>query len=93
MRFGLNSTGCWINDGRRVHCEQNSADFIGGESSGLDVMVKDRKRFANTNGWGFFTFGHHPPPYAETASAASVLECASCHIAYVSKTDMVYVQS
>ena len=55
-------------------------------------MVKDSKRFAKTNGWGFFTFGHHPLPYAESAEEASVLECAGCHMTYVSKTDMTFVE-
>lgn len=72
--------------------EPSGRGFFDGAYNGLDVMVKDRKRFANTNGWGFFSFGHHPPPYAESAKAAPVLECAGCHMTYVSKTDMVYVQ-
>lgn len=33
---------------------------------GLDVMVKDSKRFGDTNNWGFFTFGHQAPPYKPT---------------------------
>ena len=56
------------------------------------MSVKDSKRFAKTNGWGFFTFGHHPLPYAETAAESSVAECASCHIANVAKTDMTWIQ-
>jgi len=59
---------------------------------GLDVMVKDSKRFKDTNDWGFFTFGHQAPPYQSTANAMTKAECASCHIAGVSKTDMVWVQ-
>lgn len=59
---------------------------------GLDVMVKDNKRFGNTNNWGFFTFGHQAPPYKPTANVMSVGECAYCHIASVAKTDMVWVQ-
>ena len=55
-------------------------------------MVKDSKRFANTNKWGFFTFGHHAPPYSPTAKVMSTGQCASCHIAGVAKTDMVWVQ-
>jgi len=72
--------------------EPSGRGFFDGQYNGLDVMVKDRKKFADTNGWGFFTFGHHPPPYAESVKASSVLECAGCHTTYVSKTDMVYVQ-
>jgi cytochrome P460 len=59
---------------------------------GLDVMVKDSKRFADTNKWGFFTFGHQAPPYSPSAGRMSAAQCASCHIAGVAKTDMVWVQ-
>ena len=59
---------------------------------GLDVMVKDSKRFGDTHDWGFFSFGHQAPPYQPTASVKSAGECASCHIAGVAKTDMVWVQ-
>jgi hypothetical protein len=44
------------------------------------------------NGWGYFTYGHHPEPYAESAAASPVTECAECHLANVAKTDMTYVQ-
>lgn len=59
--------------------------------NGLDVMVKDSQRFGDTNGWGFFNFGHHAPPYLPTAGAAPEAECAACHRA-VEKTDMVFRQ-
>jgi len=58
--------------------------------SGLDVMVKDSKRYSKTNDWGFFTFGHHVEPYESAAKESS--QCAYCHIANVAKTDMVWVQ-
>ena len=53
---------------------------------GLDVMVKDSKRFGTTNNWGFFTFGHHAPPYEPAANVMSSTECAYCHVAGVAKT-------
>lgn len=59
---------------------------------GLDVMVKDSKRFSDTHNWGFFSFGHQAPPYQPMASVKSAGECAYCHIAGVAKTDMVWVQ-
>jgi len=59
---------------------------------GLDVMVKDSKRFGDTNNWGFFTFGHQTPPYDPTAKLMPAGQCAYCHIAGVAKTDMVWVQ-
>jgi hypothetical protein len=66
--------------------------YFPSELHGMDVMVKDSKRFANTNKWGFFTFGHQAPPYSPSARVMSVAQCASCHIAGVAKTDMVWVQ-
>jgi len=66
--------------------------YFPGALHGLDVMVKDSKRFSSTHDWGFFTFSHHAPPYLPTAKLMSAGECASCHIAGVAKTDMVWVQ-
>lgn len=77
-------------DGSRT--EPSGRGYFNGEYNGIDVTVKDSKRFAKTNGWGFFTFGHHPLPYAESAAESSVSECAGCHIANVAKTDMTWIQ-
>ena len=83
----LNST---FPDGSRT--EPSGRGYFNGKFNGIDVTVKDSKRFAQTNGWGFFTFGHHPLPYAATAAESSVTECAGCHIANVAKTDMTWIQ-
>lgn len=72
--------------------EPSGRGFFNGQYNGIDVTVKDTKRFAKTNGWGFFTFGHHPLPYAESASEAPITQCAGCHQAFVAKTDMTWVQ-
>lgn len=77
-------------DGSRI--EPSGRGYFNGELNGIDASVKDSKRFAKTNGWGYFTFGHHPMPYAKTAAEASVSECAGCHEANVAKTDMTWVQ-
>ena len=77
-------------DGSRS--EPSGRGYFNGEFNGLDVTVKDSKRFSRTNGWGFFNFGHHPVPYAESAEEAPASECAGCHGAYVAKTDMTWVQ-
>jgi hypothetical protein len=66
--------------------------YFPGALNGLDVMVKDSARFSRTNNWGFFSFGHHAEPYNATAKESSITECASCHIANVARTDMVWVQ-
>jgi hypothetical protein len=77
-------------DGSRK--EPSGRGFFNGEYNGIDASVKDSKRFAATNGWGYFTFGHHPLPYEETAKESPVTDCAGCHLANVAKTDMTWVQ-
>jgi hypothetical protein len=77
-------------DGSRT--EPSGRGYFNGQYNGIDLTVKDSKRFAKTNGWGFFTFGHHPLPYAESAAEAPATECASCHQTFVAKTDMTWVQ-
>jgi hypothetical protein len=77
-------------DGSRK--EPSGHGFFNGEYNGIDVTVKDSKRFAETNNWGFFTFGHHPLPYAERAKESSAAECAGCHQTYVAQTDMTWIQ-
>jgi hypothetical protein len=77
-------------DGSRI--EPSGRGFFNGVLNGIDMMVKDSKRFAATNNWGFFTFGHHPMPYDKTSAERPASECAGCHIANVAKTDMTYIQ-
>jgi hypothetical protein len=72
--------------------EPSGRGFFNGEFNGIDCTVKDSKKFAETNGWGFFTFGHHPEPYDGYAAEAPAAECASCHQANVAKTDMTWIQ-
>lgn len=59
--------------------------YFAGEFNGMDVMVKDSRRFKDTNAWGFFNFGHHAPPYLKTAEAAPAANCAGCHSANAGK--------
>ena len=77
-------------DGSRT--EPSGRGYFNGEYNGMDVTVKDSKRFAATNGWGFFNFGHHPLPYSPWAKEASAAECAGCHQSFVANTDMTWVQ-
>ena len=71
--------------------EASGRGFFAEKFNGIDMMVKDSKRFADTNGWGFFNFGHHAPPYAVKAAAAPNEACASCHTANATK-DMVFTK-
>jgi Cytochrome P460 len=77
-------------DGSRT--EPSGRGYFNGAYNCMDVTVKDSKRFAKTNGWGFFNFGHHPEPCEKTAAERSATECAGCHIANVAKTDMTWIQ-
>lgn len=77
-------------DGSRT--EASGRGYFNGQYNGIDLTVKDSKRFAKTNGWGFFTFGHHPMPYEKAAAEKPVSECAGCHIANVAATDLTWVQ-
>jgi len=72
--------------------EASGRGYFNGAYNGIDLSMKDSKRFANTNGWGFFTFGHHPLPYDKTSAEKPATECAGCHIANVAKTDMTWIQ-
>ena len=75
-------------DGSRY--EPSGRGFFPGPVNGMDVALKDSSRFAETNNWGFFNFGHHAPPYAPTAMQAPKEECAQCHIDNAHE-DMIYV--
>jgi hypothetical protein len=77
-------------DGSRK--EPSGRGYFNGAYNGIDLSIKDSKRFANTNGWGFFTFGHHPLPYNKTSAERPATECAGCHIANVAATDMTWIQ-
>jgi hypothetical protein len=66
-------------DGSRT--EASGQGYFPGARNGIDISVKDSKRFKDTNDWGFFNFGHNAPPYQKTASAAPKDPCAACHIA------------
>jgi hypothetical protein len=86
---------CLVQPGKYPDQSLDSASgrgYFPGPLNGLDVMVKDSKRFGKTNNWGFFNFGHHPQPYNSSAKESSVGECAGCHIANVAKTDMVWIR-
>lgn len=71
--------------------EPSGRGFFADRVAGIDMMVKDSKRFADTDGWGFFNFGHHEPPYAKEAAAAPKEACAACHIGNATY-DMVFTE-
>jgi hypothetical protein len=72
--------------------EPSGRGFFNGTYNGIDLAIKDSKKYAKTHGWGYYTFGHHPMPYDQTSEERPSSECAGCHIANVAKTDMTYIQ-
>jgi hypothetical protein len=72
-------------DGSRT--EPSGRGFFPGKFNGADVTVKDSKRFAATDGWGYFNFNHFEPK-AKMAKVKSKDECAFCHIASAKKDDV-----
>jgi hypothetical protein len=74
------------NDGSSV--EVSGRGYFPAALNGIDISVKDSGRFKDTNGWGYFNFGHHAPPYAKTAAEQPKAACAGCHIE--NATNMVF---
>jgi Cytochrome P460 len=72
-------------DGSRT--EPSGRGYFPGPFNGADVTVKDTKRYADTNGWGYYNFNHHEPK-APTAKLRPLEECAFCHIASAKKDDV-----
>jgi hypothetical protein len=72
-------------DGSRT--EPSGRGYFPGPLNGADVTVKDSKRYADTDGWGYYNFNHHEPK-APTATLKPKGECAFCHIASAKKDDV-----
>ena len=61
---------------------------------GLGLMVKDSQRFPTAPGnWGFFSFGHKPPPYDPTSLVRPDSQCAACHKTLAADTDYVITKA
>jgi hypothetical protein len=53
--------------------------YFMGDFNGMDVSIKDSKRFKDEPGnWGYFTFGHKPPLRRE-AVMNNAAACNACH--------------
>ena len=72
-------------DGSRT--EPSGRGYFPGRMNGADVTVKDTKRYAASDGWGYYNFNHHEPK-APTAKLRAKEECAFCHIASAKKDDV-----
>lgn len=65
--------------------------FMGG-FKGLELTVKDAKRFSiEPGGWAYFSFGNEGKPYAKTAKAFPTESCNTCH-ENAAENDFVFTQ-
>lgn len=65
--------------------------YFMGEFVGLEVAIKDSKRYPKEPGsWAYFSFGHSYP-LAKKAKAQKTAACAACHQA-LAADDMVFTQ-
>ena len=70
--------------------EPSGRGYFPSVGNGIDIAVKDSTKYAETNDWAYFNFGHHAKPYEKTASALPRESCADCHVA--NATDMVFIK-
>lgn len=72
--------------------EVSGVGYFQGEFAGLELTIKDTKRFSKEpGGWAYFSFGHKKPPYAKTAKAFPTASCNACHEA-AAADDWVFTQ-
>lgn len=72
--------------------EVSGQGYFQGEFIGLELTVKDTEKFADQpGGWVYYSFGHHPEPYEQTAKAFPAETCNSCHEANAAD-DFVFTQ-
>ena len=71
--------------------EVSGRGYFQGEFTGLELTVKDTKRYPKEpGGWAYFSFGHKLP-YAQTAKAFPTDSCNACHEASAGD-DFVFTQ-
>jgi hypothetical protein len=94
------SPGCadWLNDGailsktqwsKKTSPEIGTRVTVPGELREVQFMVKDSKRFADSNGWGYALFNYDAASGTFTPSGTGVKCGAACHNA-AAKKDYVF---
>ncbi len=54
--------------------------YFMGEFAGFEIAYKSAEHFPDEPGnWGYFSFGHHAPPYAAATKRMPTQACNSCH--------------
>ena len=83
-------TGAGCDDMTRVCTGHLGTGIFQAGYMGIGMMVKDRRRFPdNAGNWGYFEFGHRPPPYESISVVRPKTQCESCHVALAADTDYV----
>lgn len=66
--------------------------YFMGDFIGFEIAYKSAGHFPDAPGnWAYFTFGHHPPPYAAATAPMPLDQCSSCHQASAAE-DFVFTQ-
>lgn len=66
--------------------------YFMGDFIGFEIAYKSAERFPDEPGnWAYFTFGHHPQPYAPSAARQPIEACNSCHES-AAADDFVFTQ-
>lgn len=66
--------------------------YFMGDFAGFEIAYKSAKHFPNEPGhWGYFSFGHHAPPYAGATNRMPTEACNACHQANAGD-DFVFTQ-
>ncbi len=72
--------------------EVSGAGYFMGEYSGFEITIKSKKLYPNEPGnWAYYTFGHQPEPYNQTAMTQPAEACNACHEASAAE-DFVFTQ-
>ena len=72
--------------------EVSGVGYFMGEYSGFEITIKSKKLYPDEPGnWAYYTFGHHPEPYAASAKRQPTEACNACHEA-AAGDDFVFAQ-
>ena len=72
--------------------EVSGTGYFMGEYSGFEITIKSKILYPNEPGnWAYYTFGHQPEPYNQTAKTQPAEACNACHEAAAAE-DFVFTQ-
>ena len=72
--------------------EVSGTGYFMGEFSGFEITIKSKELYPDEPGnWAYYTFGHQPEPYNQTAKRQPAEACNACHEAAAAE-DFVFTQ-